>query len=34
MQRQDVEVAVPQGWRIVGVQAAPTTSDSLKTVWH
>jgi hypothetical protein len=23
----------PQGWRIVGVQATPTTSDSLNSVW-
>jgi hypothetical protein len=23
----------PHGWRIVGVQAASTTSDSLKTAW-
>jgi glyoxylase-like metal-dependent hydrolase (beta-lactamase superfamily II) len=23
----------PAGWRIVGIQAAPTTSDSLKNIW-
>ena len=23
----------PAGWRIVGIQAAPTTSDSLNAVW-
>ena len=25
--------AGPQGWRILSIQAVPTTSDSLKTVW-
>jgi glyoxylase-like metal-dependent hydrolase (beta-lactamase superfamily II) len=24
----------PQGWRVVGIQAAPTTTDSLKTAWQ
>jgi hypothetical protein len=23
----------PAGWRVIGIQAAPTTSDSLKSAW-
>ena len=23
----------PEGWRIISIQAVPTTSDSLKAVW-